>query len=321
MRVIANDWSRSNFLTVFYGLSLFAVTIACTNFVSAASDDTRLSVEVLSWPLEFPEQSESTILADRILAYQNDALLFDTEKRNNLISEIEQILKLVRETYPATAEISAIENHRPGALVVGLTSEFMKSVSGIVSGGNRYITLHTGNEEFDALNIRLGVHAIEPHTLFNNVILHFKFPVNLLRAQFEYSMIEGVDYVELDSRLGDYPDIDIVKSNNEWFLIFRKAWGDCPSGCLFEEFMFFRVREGKVKQIKEKMFWDSMKLISFSWPPKDEGRKRTPARNSKIDLVARIRQELLPKYLFITNSSVPQTAFVKGEYNPFVFFV
>ena len=259
MRVIAIDWNRSKFLTALCCLSLFAGTIACTNFVSAASDDTRLSVEVLSWPLEFPEQSEETILADRILAYQSDALLFDAEKRNNLISEIEQILKLVRETYPATAEILAIENHRPGALVVGLTSEFMKSVSEIVSGGNRYITLHTGNEEFDALNIRLGVHAIEPHTLFNNVILHFKFPVNLLRAQFEYSMIEGVDYVVLDSRLGDYPDIEMVKSNNEWFVMFRKAWGDCPSGCLYEELKFFRVREGEVKRIEEKVFMDSIK--------------------------------------------------------------
>ena len=258
MRVIANDWNRSKFLTALCCLSLFAGTIACTKFASVASDDTRLSVEVLSSPLEFLEQSESTVIADRILTVQGDTLLFDIKKRNILISEIEQVLKLVRETYPATAEISAIENHRPGALVVGLTSEFMKSVSEIVSGGNRYITLHTGNEEFDALNIKLGVHAIEPHTLFNNVILHFKFPVNLLRAQFEYSMIEGVDYVELDSRLGDYSDIGMVKFDNEWFIAFRKAWGDCPSGCLYEELMFFRVREGEAKQIKEKVWLDAI---------------------------------------------------------------
>jgi hypothetical protein len=259
MRVIANDWSRSNFLTVLCGLSLFAGTIACTNFESVASDDTRLSVEVLSSPLEFPEQSESTILADRILADQSDALLFDTERRNNLISEIEQVLKLVRETHPATAEISAIENHQPETLIVGLTSELMKSVSEIVSGENRYITLHTGNEEFDALNSRLGVHAIESYTLFNNVILHFKFPVNLLQAQFEYSMIAGVEYAELNSRVGDYSDIEMVKFNNEWFVMFRKAWGDCPSGCLYEELMFFRVRGGKVKRIKEQAFMDSIK--------------------------------------------------------------
>ena len=40
-----------------------------------------------------------------------------------------------------------------------------------------------------------------------------------------------------------------------------------------------------------------------------------------IDPVAKVRQESLPEYLFNANSSVPQTAFVKGEYNPFVFFV
>ena len=40
-----------------------------------------------------------------------------------------------------------------------------------------------------------------------------------------------------------------------------------------------------------------------------------------IDPVVRIRQDSLPEYLFGAHSSVPQTAFVKGEYNPFVFFV
>ena len=258
MRVIANDWSRSNFLTVLCGLSLFAGTNACTNFESVASDDTRLSVEVLSSPLEFPEQSESTILADRILADQSDALLFDIAKRDILISEIEQILKLVRETHPATAEISAIENHQPGTLIVGLTSGLMKSVSKIVDGENRYITLHTGNEEFDALNSRLGVYAILPYKIFDNLILHFKFPVNLLQAQFEYSMIAGVEYAELNSRLGDYSDIEMVKSNNEWFVRFRKAWGDCPSGCLYEELSFFRVREGEAKRIEEKVLMDAI---------------------------------------------------------------
>ena len=258
MRVFANDWNRSNFLTALCCLILFAGTIASINFVSVASDDTRLSVEVLSSPLEFPEQSESAVLADRILTDQGDTLLFDIEKRNILISEIEQVLKLVRETHPATAEISAKEVHQSTTLIIGLTSELLQSVLEIIDDGNRYITLHTGNEEFDALNSRLGVHAILPYKMFYSVILHFKFPVNLLQAQIEYSMIAGVEYAELNSRLGDYSNIEMVKSNNEWFVMFRKAWGDCPSGCLYEELMFFRVREGEAKQIKEKVWMDTI---------------------------------------------------------------
>ena len=258
MRVIANDWNRSKFLTALCCLSLFAGTIACTNFASVASDDTRLSVEVLSSPLEFLEQSESAVLADRILTNQSDTLLFDIEKRNLLISEIEQVLKLVRETHPATAEISATESHQPATIRIGLTAELLESVWEAIGGGNRYIKLHTGNEEFDALNSRLGVHAILPYKLFDSVYLYFKFPVNLLQAQIEYAMIAGVENVGLDSRLGDYSDIGMVKFDNEWFIAFRKAWGDCPSGCLYEELMFFRVREGEAKQIKEKVWLDAI---------------------------------------------------------------
>ena len=237
---------------------LFAGTIASTNFASVASDDPRLSVEVLSSPLEFREQSESAVLADRILTVQSAALLFDIEKRSILISEIEQVLKLVRETYPATAEISAKEFHQPAALIVRLTSELLDSVSELVGGENRYITLHTGNEAFDALNSRLGVHAIVPYMGLDSVILYFKFPVNLLEAQIEYSMIAGVEYAEPNSRMGDHSDIGMMKSDNEWFVAFRKAWGDCPSGCLYEELSFFKVREGEAKQIERQVWMDAI---------------------------------------------------------------
>ena len=258
MRVFTKNWNGSNCLTAFFCLILFAGTIASINFESVASDDPRLSVEVLSSPLEFPDRPESAVIADRILTVQSDTLLFDIEKRNILISEIEQVLKLVRETHPATAEILATESHQPATISVGLTSELLESVWEAIGDGNRYIKLHTGNEEFDALNSRLGVHAILPYKLFDSVYLYIKFPVNLLQAQIEYAMIAGVENVGLDSRLGDYSDIGMVKFDNEWFVAFRKAWGDCPSGCLYEELMFFRVREGEAKQIKEKVWMDAM---------------------------------------------------------------
>ena len=49
--------------------------------------------------------------------------------------------------------------------------------------------------------------------------------------------------------LGDGPDIDAVKSKGRWYVVARRAWGDCPSGCINEEFFFFIVNGADVERI------------------------------------------------------------------------
>ena len=47
----------------------------------------------------------------------------------------------------------------------------------------------------------------------------------------------------------DSPDLDLSRSETTWKFVFRKAWGDCPSGCLNRELLFFSVESGKVEKI------------------------------------------------------------------------
>ena len=35
-----------------------------------------------------------------------------------------------------------------------------------------------------------------------------------------------------------------------WYFVFRRAWGDCPSGCIDQELFFFTVVDGEAAPIE-----------------------------------------------------------------------
>ena len=55
---------------------------------------------------------------------------------------------------------------------------------------------------------------------------------------------------ESDAALGDGPDIEAAKADGRWHVVFRRAWGDCPSGCIDQELSFFTVTDGEARRIE-----------------------------------------------------------------------
>ena len=48
--------------------------------------------------------------------------------------------------------------------------------------------------------------------------------------------------------LGDGSDIEAAWVDSAWYLVFREAWGDCPSGCLYWALHYFIECEGEVER-------------------------------------------------------------------------
>ena len=44
-----------------------------------------------------------------------------------------------------------------------------------------------------------------------------------------YAGLDGISYAEPDTHAGDGPDLEAARVDGDWYLIFRNAWGDCPS--------------------------------------------------------------------------------------------
>ena len=194
--------------------------------------------------------ADAVVLADRLLQRESTGLLLDPVQRDRLIHEIGQVLARIRDAYPAIVEISARQADEPGMLLLGLELDLLKVVSGLAEHKNGSITVRTGHVEFDALNAKLGLSDAQLFRHAGVVVLHFGGLVNLEAACRAYQRIPGVRFAEPDIRLGDGPDIEVSKVQGTWYVIVRKAWGDCPSGCIHEELLFFTVENGKVSRVE-----------------------------------------------------------------------
>ena len=196
------------------------------------------------------EVSEAAVLVDRILARETDDLLFDAKRRRELAHEIEGVLERLRYAHPEMAKISARASHVPGVLLLGVKPALFWIVSRILGAEKGPVKLRTGNRAFDALNARLGLRALRPYRHTGVLVMNLSERLNIEAARRAYTAIEGVEYAEFDAYLGDGSDIEAAKAGEVWRVVVRKAWGDCPSGCLFKKMFFFTVRGDEVERIE-----------------------------------------------------------------------
>ena len=193
--------------------------------------------------------AEARILADRILQRESDDLLLDGKRRRALGHEIKQALSLIRRAYPAMADVSVRQQYGRTGLVLGLEGALRDAVFAAWENGRAAVPPATGHAAFDALNGKLGLRAVQPYPALDSVVLHLGERANVAAALRAYRAIDGVGYAEPDAALGDGSDIEVMKVEGRWHVVFRRAWGDCPAGCIDEELSFFTVAGGEARLI------------------------------------------------------------------------
>lgn len=198
---------------------------------------------------EPPMLTEADVLADRLLRREGNGLLLDAAERSDLADEIAPVLSRIRDAYPAVADIAVWAGYAFGELLLGLEPSLFEVVMSLLEGQTEPVVLRTGNAAFDTLNERLGLTAVDVFSSFETVIFYFNEYLNVPAAAAAYAALEGVEYAEPNIYLGDGPDIDAVKSAGRWYVVARRAWGDCPAGCIYEELLFFIVDDAEVNQV------------------------------------------------------------------------
>lgn len=200
---------------------------------------------------EYSTPSDASILARRILQEESMGGIVDLENQRILSIEIESILSRIQNKYPKLPELSAREVYASGELIIKLKPELFEIIARILGEGtNEPMTLHTGYVEFDALNVQLGLSAIKLFSTFQTAIFYFSNSVDVPWASVRYSLLESVDYAQPNHTIGDGSDIELQKSQGVWYVVFRHAWGDCPSGCIHKKFYFYEVNDAKVAWIE-----------------------------------------------------------------------
>ena len=192
--------------------------------------------------------------------------------------KIVEVLSRIRAEYPKTREIVATWTHVPGALLVELKPELNEKITEILNSEDFPIVLDTGYQEFDSLNSRNRLFVIEHYDRFSTVVLCFKDKrLDMHSLRHIYSMLDEVEYVELIWRVGDPGSgIGLTAESDLFFVIFRNARGDCPSGCIFEEFLYFIVDDDMVRivDLPEALetieFQRILKQMSWSGEPRNQ---------------------------------------------------
>lgn len=242
-------------------LTLLAVCFMLIGIGCGDSDDDEVLIEeeaeppvvtiIDDWTL-LTKRPDAEILADKILRRETEGFFFDLPRRNQLIGEIERVLSLIRAAYPPMNEIHAEEEVVPGVLVIYPEPDFYEMLKEMIEDKQGQIRFETGYAEFDALNAKLGLQKIllgDP--ISDNLIFYFKKHLNHSVAREAYSMVEGVQRVSVDYPIGIDNDITAFKYEETWNVTFWHGWGDCPSGCLYEESFCFSVTGAHVEQISK----------------------------------------------------------------------
>lgn len=213
----------------------------------SAELDEALAAHATPWA---SAAAEARVLADRILTRESDALLLDGKRQRELGYEIKRALSLVRRAYPPMARIAAREEHGRAVLLLGLEGALRDAVVATWGDGSASAPPHTGHGAFDALNTQLGLSAVRVLPAFDSVHLILDERANIDAALRAYLAIDGVAHAEPDALVGDGPDIEAAKVRGTWHVVFRKAWGDCPAGCIFKVLSFFTVADGEVERVE-----------------------------------------------------------------------
>ncbi len=203
--------------------------------------------------LERTSETDPVILARRVIirSYNETESGTPDFPGYSLIDDIARVLGLIRAVSPEMVEVSARPKWEPGTLILGLEPSLFEAVSvGLPEEGisGPFCTGHPG---FDALNVAVGLRGVEilPFVYAPAIVIRFHPRERIHSAAISYHGIEGIIYAQPEFVLGDGSDIEVLWSDGKWYVVFRKAWGDCPSGCIFSEIQFFVEHEGEIERI------------------------------------------------------------------------
>ena len=209
-----------------------------------------------------PATVEAVLLADRVQARRSADVLLNPAVRRALASEIGTALLRIREAVPAMEEIAARRGHAQGVLLLELEPALFDTVARLVGEGEP-VPLRTGQERLDALTAELGLRAVTPFRHMRVVLVSFDGPLNVDAAAAAYAALDGVVSAAPDRMLGDGSDIGLSGSSGAWHFVFRRAWGDCPAGCMHQELSFFTVKDGDVHRVPPTVALDTVEFADI----------------------------------------------------------
>jgi hypothetical protein len=157
-----------------------------------------------------------------------------------MVSQISQDLAAIRAAYPGWVAgvdyVYARANWIPGEIIVQMT------VQGWTDYQNGTFTA------FNALNTQYGPVTFQAIALPRTLLLQYPVPYHPVLLSSIYAQVGGIAYAEPNYIYGDGSDIT---SSQVGRYLFKRGWGDCPSGCIYKHYWDFQVVGGTVTLLSQ----------------------------------------------------------------------
>lgn len=194
-----------------------------------------------------PPPTDGFTMATDMLKTESDELIISRARRAALAGEIDGVLTMIRQGSHNLEDIHA-RSHTTSLVHVEPDADLMAKIVELVdSEGSRPFI--TGDPDFDLLNARLGLCGVHPLRAIGWSFLYLDSAVNGVIAAELYEATEGILDAYSSELKSDNSFVEAVKQHDTWYVMFRDAWGDCPSGCTDEELFFYSVSNGSVTEV------------------------------------------------------------------------
>lgn len=146
---------------------------------------------------------------------------------NQVLSDLATIRSTFGDEFEPIDSIRFVPPWKPSSIIIAFNDNTFEEVV-----NNEYHAWDKFNSKYKLIEIKL-LEFIE------TAVLYFEGRLHPRRLKEIYQNLPGVIYIELNGLIGDSPNIYPKLEVNEITYLFRDAWGDCPSGCIYSEYWYF----------------------------------------------------------------------------------
>jgi hypothetical protein len=173
----------------------------------------------------------------------SDSLIAPEGLYNTILNDLGAIRAEYGDSIPQVKEIFFWPPWVPSEVLLEVTDEAKQQI--------RVGQYH----DLDSLNSLFNFASMDTTSLrFSGLIsLYFEGRLNPERLAELYLTRPSVVYAEPNGVVGDFSNIYAWISQEGMTYLFRKGWGDCPSGCIYRLYWYFEVAASVIKYIGS---WD-----------------------------------------------------------------
>lgn len=202
---------------------LFSLIFNCSKSTRNESD------EVVNEPPPVSSTPKDNEEAELIALCLSGELVAPDSLYDRILNDLADIRASFGDTIEAVSQIQFAPRWGAGSLIIGFDTSAVREI--------RAGEYHA----WDDLNQQYQVTSIDTSVMdwIGIVFLIFDGRLHPGRLAEIYAVLPGVWATDPSCSRGDRPNVYARDTEDGLTYLFRNAWGDCPSGCIYSEYWYF----------------------------------------------------------------------------------